>query len=110
LDDTRLTVALDDGRSTELPHGYANDGHLDHGYAITAHRAQGATVDRAFVLGSDELYALVNAADWAPLGTGDPLRAATRHTTTTSENDESRQMQGFRTMGAAGFEPATSRV
>ena len=23
---------------------------------LTAHRAQGATVDRAFVLGSDELY------------------------------------------------------
>ena len=35
---------------------YAEHGHLDHGYAITAHRAQGATVDRAFVLGSDELY------------------------------------------------------
>jgi conjugative relaxase-like TrwC/TraI family protein len=56
LHDDRLTVALDDGRSTEIPQGYAEDGHLEHGYAITAHRAQGATVDRTFVLGSDELY------------------------------------------------------
>ena len=51
-----LTVELDRGARVELPESYARDGHLDHCYATTAHRAQGATVDRAFVLGSDELY------------------------------------------------------
>ena len=54
--DDRLTIALDDGRRIEVPSGYAEDGDLEHGYAITAHRAQGATVDRTFVLGSDGLY------------------------------------------------------
>lgn len=54
--DGRLRVELDDGRRVDLPESYAQDGHLDHAYATTAHRAQGATVDRAFVLGSDELY------------------------------------------------------
>ena len=58
--DHRLTVELDDGRSVEVPSGYVEDGGLDHGYAITAHLAQGATVDRTFVLGSDELY-----SEWA---------------------------------------------
>lgn len=26
--------------------------HIDHGYAVTVHKAQGATVDRAYVLAS----------------------------------------------------------
>lgn len=51
-----LDIALRDGTQRTLSAGYLQDGHLDHGYAITAHRAQGATIDRAFVLGSDELY------------------------------------------------------
>ncbi len=54
--DGRPRVALDNGRRVDLPASYARDGHLDHASASTAHRAQGATVDRAFVLGSDELY------------------------------------------------------
>ena len=52
----RIEVRLDDGAAVSLGGEYLADGHLDHAYAITAHRAQGATVDRSFVLGSEELY------------------------------------------------------
>jgi Ti-type conjugative transfer relaxase TraA len=51
----RVEVDLDRGTRTALPEHYARE-HLDHAYATTAHRAQGATVERSFVLGSDELY------------------------------------------------------
>jgi hypothetical protein len=51
-----LSVEVRPGRRIDVPARYARDGQLDHGYAITAHRAQGMTVDRSFVLGSDELY------------------------------------------------------
>lgn len=51
-----VTLATDAGARIELPRAYVQAGHLAHGYAITAHRAQGATVDRTFVLGSNEIY------------------------------------------------------
>ena len=51
-----VRVALDNGRSVVLDAGYLDNGHLDHGYAATAHKAQGATVDSVFVLGSEDLY------------------------------------------------------
>lgn len=51
-----LQVDVDRDTRLSLPLSYAEAGHLDHGYALTAHRAQGATVDATFVLGSDELY------------------------------------------------------
>ncbi len=45
-----------DGRAVTLPAGYLQAGNLAHGYAVTAHKAQGVTTGRAFVLGSDRLY------------------------------------------------------
>ncbi len=47
-DAQRLRIRLDSGRTVELdPRTY---GRLAHGYAATVHKAQGVTVDRAYVL------------------------------------------------------------
>jgi Ti-type conjugative transfer relaxase TraA len=57
-----LTVRLDgargdeSGRVTTLPAEYLDAGHVSHGYAITGHKAQGMTIDRAFVLGDEAMY------------------------------------------------------
>jgi conjugative relaxase-like TrwC/TraI family protein len=49
--DRQHIVALTDKNETlVIPFGYAASGHLTHGYATTIHKAQGATVDRCFVL------------------------------------------------------------
>ncbi|HEY6763118.1 MAG TPA: MobF family relaxase [Baekduia sp.] len=58
VDPERRTVSIRSDRGDErtLTSAYLDEGWLDHGYALTAHTAQGATVDRSFVLGSDELY------------------------------------------------------
>ncbi len=50
-----LTIAFG-GRDVTAGHEYLDGGGLDHGYALTVHQAQGLTVDRAFLLGSDALY------------------------------------------------------
>jgi conjugative relaxase-like TrwC/TraI family protein len=54
--DTHLDVRFDQDHEVRLPAPFVTDGHLDHGYATTAHKAQGATVDQAFVLGSQEAH------------------------------------------------------
>ena len=56
LDRRTAQLRLSGGATVNLDAADLEDGHLDHGYALTAHKAQGATVDRAFVLGSNDLY------------------------------------------------------
>lgn len=51
-----LVVATDAGPTVRLPARYLDAGHVAHGYAVTAHKAQGATVDRAMLLGTDAVY------------------------------------------------------
>jgi len=56
MDARSVAVRVADGTERTLASEYLDDGWLDYAYALTAHAAQGATVDRSFVLGSDELY------------------------------------------------------
>ncbi len=73
-----VTVTVDgaEPRQVVLPGWYLRDGHLGHGYALTVHKAQGATVDRAWVyadprtVGTQWLYtALTRHRDTAHLYT-----------------------------------------
>jgi Ti-type conjugative transfer relaxase TraA len=55
-DQRALSVLTDAGVAMNLPTRYLDAGHVRHAYATTIHKAQGQTVDRTFVLGSDLLY------------------------------------------------------
>jgi len=52
----QLTITDPNGQEHRVDRGYLDAGHLDHAYATTAHALQGATVDHALILGSEDLY------------------------------------------------------
>lgn len=52
LDETGITLRTDAGATRLVSSAYAVD-HLEHGYALTGHAAQGATLERTFVLLTD---------------------------------------------------------
>lgn len=53
--DAALAVSTERG-AIEVPFEYLEAGHLSLGYASTVHKAQGATIERAFVLGGEAMY------------------------------------------------------
>ena len=81
-------------------------GHTDPGFTLRvyAHAMRRDEGDK------ERLKALVEGRDWAPLGTERPHNRPDAPAQPEPENDETPRMQGLRRMGAAGFEPATSRV
>ena len=56
LQENGLRLRLEDGNDVTATGEYLAEGHLSHGYAMTVHKSQGATVDRAFLLGDDSVY------------------------------------------------------
>ena len=68
LQHRRVEVDFDRAGPVGLDARYLDEGYLDYGYAMTAHAAQGLTVDKTFVLGTDDLY-----QEWG-------YTALTRHT------------------------------
>ena len=67
-----VTLQVDGGLARQLPARYAAE-HLEHGYALTGHAAQGASVERAFVL----VRAQGALAEWGYVATS-RARAETR--------------------------------
>ncbi len=45
-----IRLETDDGRRLDLPAGYLDAGQVGYAYALTGHKAQGLTLERAFVL------------------------------------------------------------
>lgn len=54
-----ITAKLDDARTRTWR--VAEHPHIDHGYALTAHKAQGASVERAYVLAHESM----SAKEWS---------------------------------------------
>jgi len=56
LERDHLKMETDRGALVRVPFDYIHNGHADHAYAITGHKAQGMTVNEAFVLASPNMY------------------------------------------------------
>jgi integrase len=81
-------------------------GHSDPGFTlrVCAHAMRRDEGDK------DRLRAFVEGRDWAPMGTALPPSRSRPRRIKTPETTKSPVIRGLQTMGAAGFEPATSRV
>ncbi len=102
-----MTAVTDQNDVVTLPATYLDAGNVAHGYATTIHKAQGTTVDRAFVLADDRLdretgytalsrgrienriytVAPINEHDHGHTTGGDPVDELRRHLARTTAQD-----------------------
>jgi hypothetical protein len=81
-------------------------GHTGAGFTLRvyAHAMRRDTGDKEAAEGARE------GRDWGTIGTTGPQTPPADASAEASGDDETPRMQGLQKMGAAGFEPATSRV
>jgi len=93
-------------RGEDPPYVMAQLGHTDAGFTLRvyAHAMRRDEGDK------ERLKALVEGRDWAPLGTTVAKRRRQTLPRKCPITTKPPRMQGLQKMGAAGFEPATSRV
>ena len=93
-------------RGEDPPYVMAQLGHTDAGFTLRvyAHAMRRDEGDK------ERLKALVEGRDWAPLGTTVGQTPAGTLARKRLKTTKPQRMQGLQRMGAAGFEPATSRV
>jgi ATP-dependent exoDNAse (exonuclease V) alpha subunit len=68
-----LSILTSDGAHVLLTASYLARGNVRHGYAVTGHAAQGATIERAFVLGETDRA----LKEWAYVGLSRAANATT---------------------------------
>ena len=93
-------------RGEDPPYVMAQLGHTDAGFTLRvyAHAMRRDEGDK------ERLKALVEGRDSAPSGTTVGQSSPADHRPQATETMKPQRMQGLQRMGAAGFEPATSRV
>jgi Ti-type conjugative transfer relaxase TraA len=84
--EVEITAKLDDGRTRTWR--AAEHPHIEHGYALTAHKAQGASVERAYVLAHESM----SAKEWSYVAGSRAREAVHLYAEQTTANDLERIM------------------
>jgi ATP-dependent exoDNAse (exonuclease V) alpha subunit len=79
-----MTVRTDDGKTVKFsPTAAGGYNHIDHGYAMSVHKAQGATVNKTYLLASETM----GDREWAYVGASRSRDTTGLYCTTSMKED-----------------------